>query len=79
MRMKLIKLGQKRAIVLPNDVFPSSKPGDEIEVHVEADHLVLRSTRKPREGWEQAFEAMHRNGDDKLLDEADAHSDFLDP
>lgn len=31
--------------------------------------LVIRSASKPRAGWGQAFEQMHRHRDDHLLDQ----------
>jgi len=34
--------------------------------------LVIRSLSKPRAGWRQAFEQMHRHGDDHLLDQESA-------
>ena len=35
----------------------------------------FRPAKKPREGWEEAFKQMHESGDDKLVDEADAHAE----
>jgi antitoxin MazE len=31
--------------------------------------LVIRSAAKPRVGWSQAFEQLHRQGDDQLIDQ----------
>lgn len=37
-------------------------------MEVAADHLVLHRARKPREGWEEHFEQIAEDGEDKLLD-----------
>ena len=42
--------------------------GEEVEMAVEADRLVVRSARRPREGWDEAFREMADRGDDRLLD-----------
>lgn len=34
---------------------------------VQQGQLVVRSAAKARAGWEQAFDQMHRKGDNKLL------------
>jgi antitoxin MazE len=75
MRTKLVPIGNSKGIRLPRAVIEQCSLGDEIELLVKKDHLVVRSARKPREGWEEAFKQMHENGDDQLLDEEDAHTE----
>ena len=36
------------------------------------DHSVPHQARASREGWDEHFQRMAKNGDDRLLDEADA-------
>jgi len=38
-----------------------------VDLIVRKRELVIRSAAKARAGWDQAFEQMHRHGDDQLL------------
>ncbi len=42
--------------------------GKEDEVEVQGDKLVIRSLRRPRQGWDKQFVEMASRGDDQLLD-----------
>ena len=75
MRTKLVPIGNSKGIRLPRAVIEQCSLGDEIELVVKKDHLIIKSAKKPREGWEEAFKQMHENGDDQILDEADAHAE----
>ncbi len=75
MRTKLVPIGNSKGIRLPRAVIEQCSLGDEIELVVKKDHLIVKSAKKPREGWEEAFKQMHENGDDQILDEADAHAE----
>ena len=35
---------------------------------MQGNQIVLRSARRPREGWEESFREMAKRGDDQLLD-----------
>jgi antitoxin MazE len=74
MRAKLVPIGNSKGIRLPRAVIEQCALEDEIELEVKKDHLVIRPVKKLREGWEEAFKKMHNAGDDKLLDETDAHA-----
>jgi len=43
--------------------------GDEVEIAVQRDQLVIRPASRPRDGWDEQFRAMAERGDDHLLDE----------
>jgi hypothetical protein len=42
--------------------------GEEVELELQPDQIVIRSARHTREGWDAAFRAMSQEGDDRLLD-----------
>jgi antitoxin MazE len=75
MRTKLVQIGNSKGIRLPRAVIEQCSLGDEIELVVKKDHLIVKSAKRPREGWEEAFKEMHENGDDRILDETDAHTE----
>jgi len=66
MKASIIKIGNSRSIRIPKPVFKQCGFKDEVELAVLNKELVIRSPRKPREGWEEAFKAMAENGDDVL-------------
>ena len=69
MRTSLIAIGNSRGVRIPKAVLEQVGLEDEIEMDVRGNELVIRSPRKPREGWEDAFREMAARGDDRLLDE----------
>jgi antitoxin component of MazEF toxin-antitoxin module len=45
---------------------PQLALGGQVEIAVQGDQLVIRSTRRVRAGWEEQFRAMHERGDDRF-------------
>ena len=73
MKAKLVPIGNSRGIRLPKAVIEQYALADEVELEMKEDHIVVRPSRRPREGWEEAFARMAANGDDRLLDDAAVH------
>jgi antitoxin MazE len=70
-KSRIIKIGNSRGIRIPKILLDQAQLGDEIEVEVQGDKLIVSSVRGPREGWDEQFSEMARQGDDRLL-ESDA-------
>lgn len=68
MKANVIRIGNSRGIRIPKMLLAQCCLRDTVELEVENDHLVVRSSSAPRRGWDEAFRQMHRQGDDKLLD-----------
>lgn len=68
MKAALIKIGNSRGIRLPKPLIEQCGFGDEVEMEVHHRELVIRSTHRPRQGWDDAFADMRERGDDVLLD-----------
>ena len=68
MRSKLIPIGNSRGVRLPKSVIEQCGLGDEIELVVRNDCLIVRSPKAPRAGWEEAFKRMRAANHDRLLD-----------
>ncbi len=68
MKTSLVAIGNSRGIRIPKAVIEQTGLQDEVEIDVRGSELVIRSARKPREGWDEAFRQMAARGDDKLLD-----------
>jgi antitoxin MazE len=68
MTTRLIPIGNSRGIRIPKAIVEQCGLGEEIELEVRRDELVLRSPRAPRRGWDAAFAKMAAAGDDELLE-----------
>jgi antitoxin MazE len=69
MKSRLIRIGNSQGVRIPKLMLEQSRLGDEIELDVEGDRIVIRSARRAREGWDEAFARMAKAGEDRLLDE----------
>ena len=70
MKTSLVQIGDGRGIRIPETFLEQCDLDDQIELELRHDHLVIRSARQPRSGWDDAFRRMREQGDDALLDEA---------
>jgi antitoxin MazE len=64
----IVKIGNSRGIRIPKILLDQAKFGDEIEMEVQGDKLIVRPVQTPRDGWDEKFAEMAHRGDDKLLD-----------
>jgi antitoxin MazE len=67
-KSRIIKIGNSQGIRIPKILLDQAKLGDEIEVEVQGDKLIVRSVRSTRQGWDEQFAEMARRGDDTLID-----------
>ena len=63
-RTRLVKIGNSQGIRIPKIVHMT----DTIELEVQDDQLVVRSSTTSRNGWAEQFQQMVVRGDDQLLD-----------
>jgi antitoxin MazE len=68
-RARVVRIGNSRGIRIPKVWLDQLNLGDEVELAVRQDTLVVRRAHSPREGWAAAFDAMARVRDDTLVDE----------
>ena len=67
-KTRLIKIGNSHGVRIPKPLLEQSGLGEDVELTVQQDQIVIRSVRHPRHGWEEQFRAMAARGDDQLLD-----------
>ena len=65
----IIRIGNSQGVRIPKIWLEQLHLGEELEMALQADQLVIRSARRPRQGWEEQFHAMHERGDDRPVDE----------
>ncbi len=68
MHVNLIKIGNSQGIRLPKAVIEQLGLGDELELQITANAIVIRNAKKPRSAWAQAAAQCHSAGDDVLDD-----------
>jgi antitoxin MazE len=61
-------VGNSRGIRLPKAAIEQVGLDDEVELLIEDDQLIIRASKDPRAGWEEACRLMHERGDDALID-----------
>ncbi|PWH86665.1 MazF family transcriptional regulator [Brumimicrobium oceani] len=67
MEIRIIKIGESKGILIPNEILKQYNIGDKVEMTLQEKEIILRPIKKPRKGWDKAFKKMHENGDDNLL------------
>ena len=67
MRVSLVRIGNSRGIRIPKVVLDELKFAGEVELEIRGGKLILSRARRRREGWERAFAAMAKRGDDRLV------------
>jgi len=78
MKVPIIKIGNSRGIILSKTLLERYKLGDKVEIVLKQNHLELKPVCAPREGWEEKFELMHQNGDDKPIIDDLFEEDYLE-
>ena len=71
-RTHIVRVGNSHGVRIPRPLLELTglSPADEVEVHAEGNHLVIRPALHARAGWAEQFQAMAAQGDDRLLDAA---------
>ena len=69
-KARIVKIGNSQGIRIPKAWLEQVGLGEDVEVAVGPDQLVIRPARRPRHAWDKQFRDMAEQGDDRLLDEA---------
>ncbi len=67
MKVSVIRIGNSKGIRLNKMLLEKYKIGDEVELILEPEAIMIRPVAKPRHEWDQAFAEMRKKGDDTLL------------
>lgn len=68
MKARIVKIGNSRGFRIPKVLIEKAGLGEEVEIQVEGNRLIVRPTPRPRTGWDAAFQKMADAADDTLLD-----------
>jgi antitoxin MazE len=70
-KSRIVKIGNSQGVRIPKLLLEQSNLGEEVELVLQEDQIIVRPVQHVRQGWEEAFKAMSERGNDELLD-ADA-------
>ncbi len=71
MRVRIVKIGNSQGIRIPKPLLEQTGITDDVELEVDQNQIIIRPISNPRAGWDEAFEAMAKIGDDAMIDEAE--------
>jgi len=69
MKARIVRIGNSRGLRIPKPLIEQTGLGEDVEIMVRGNTLVICSATRPRAGWSDAFRDMAARGDDKLLDQ----------
>ena len=67
-RARIVRIGNSRGIRIPKVWLEQLQLGEEVELSIQQDKLLVRRARVTREGWGEAFRRMAEQHDDRLVD-----------
>ena len=73
-KTRIVKIGNSQGIRIPKLLLDQADFGEEVELELLEDLIVVRPAQMPRHDWDGAFRAMAERGDDYLLDGESIHS-----
>ncbi|MBI3944268.1 MAG: AbrB/MazE/SpoVT family DNA-binding domain-containing protein [Chloroflexi bacterium] len=78
LKTRMVKIGNSRGIRIPKLFLDQVDLGEEVELELQEDQIVIRPARSPRQGWDEKFRTMAQEGDDQLLDEIPGNATIWD-
>lgn len=67
-KSRIVKIGNSRGIRIPKILLDQANLGEEVEVELKGNKLIISSLQSPRQGWDEQFAEMGSRGDDRLID-----------
>jgi antitoxin MazE len=68
MRARLIRIGNSRGVRIPRPLIEEARLGDEVELLIRGESIVIRRAKSPREGWSDAAASLAARQEQPLLD-----------
>ena len=67
-KTRIVKIGNSQGIRIPKLLLEQSNLGEEVELELDQNQIIVRPVHPVRHGWAEAFKVMSERGDDSLLD-----------
>jgi antitoxin MazE len=65
---QLSKVGNSRGVRIPKPLIQETGLTDYVTIRVEGGSIIISPVKAVRSGWQEAFNKMHANNDDVLID-----------
>ena len=78
MLAKVIKVGNSKGIRIPSALLKKCNIYNQVELYIQGDNIVIKPIHQVRNGWDESFKNMHKNGDDKLIMNDQIDSEMVD-
>lgn len=75
-KVKMVRIGNSRAIPIPQAILTQYRIGEEVEIEVRGDCLIIKPVHEAGNGWDDEFSQMQENQDDILFISGDVSSDW---
>jgi antitoxin MazE len=66
-KTNVIRIGNSQGVRIPKTLIEQCHLCSEVELEPREGYLILKSTKRSRAGWSQAFESMSKYGDDAMI------------
>jgi antitoxin MazE len=73
MKTNIVTIGNSQGIRIPKILLEQSKLSGEVELEVKGGSIIISPVRKPREGWDEMFQAALAAGE---IDDAEDLADW---
>ena len=67
MKTQIVTIGNSQGVRIPKTLLEQSKLSREVELEVCDEGILIRSTKKPRENWDEAFKQAAGCEDDEII------------
>jgi antitoxin MazE len=67
-KARIVKIGNSQGVRIPKVLLDQADLGEEVELELQGEQIVIRPAHRARHDWADRFKAMAAQGDDKLLD-----------
>ena len=78
MRAHIVRIGNSQGIRIPKPLLDQTGIKGDVDLEVDKTSIIIRPISNPRQGWDDAFRAMAKNGHDTLIDGNDTISHSWD-
>ena len=68
-KTRIIRIGNSQGIRIPKLLLDQTNLRNEVELELQENRIVIKSSKSSRYDWEEQFKTMADQGDDQLLDE----------
>jgi len=68
MKTRIVRIGNSQGIRIPKPLLEQAGLGDEVELRLEPEGILLAAASAPRTGWAEAAQELRERGGEDVLD-----------